>query len=141
MQELKVKGFSPGTAAERLSPKDVMLHNEREQSWDGKWGSRLTPMVPARAASTKTCTRSSRPRRRSARPACAVLLPCRRRLPMLGDHAGRRFLEFFAATIRNKNTRMAYYRAACHFFSWVVNHKNVELDDIEPIDVLALYEG
>jgi hypothetical protein len=28
-----------------------------------------------------------------------------------GDTAGRRFLEFFAATIRNKNTRMAYYRA------------------------------
>jgi hypothetical protein len=26
-----------------------------------------------------------------------------------GDHAARRFLEFFAATIRNKNTRMAYY--------------------------------
>ena len=36
-----------------------------------------------------------------------------------GDHAARRFLEFFAATIRNKNTRMAYYRAACHFFAWV----------------------
>ena len=31
-----------------------------------------------------------------------------------GDHATRRFLEFFAAQIRNKNTRMAYYRAACH---------------------------
>ena len=30
-----------------------------------------------------------------------------------GDHAARRFLEFFAATIRNRNTRMAYYRAAC----------------------------
>ncbi len=29
-----------------------------------------------------------------------------------GDKAARRFLEFFAATIRNKNTRMAYYRAA-----------------------------
>jgi hypothetical protein len=29
-----------------------------------------------------------------------------------GDHAAKRFLEFFAATIRNKNTRMAYYRAA-----------------------------
>jgi len=30
-----------------------------------------------------------------------------------GDQAARRFLEFFAATIRNKNTRMAYYRAVC----------------------------
>ena len=35
-----------------------------------------------------------------------------------GDAAARRFLEFFAATIRNKNTRMAYYRAACQFFAW-----------------------
>jgi hypothetical protein len=25
-----------------------------------------------------------------------------------GDKAARRFLEFFVATIRNKNTRMAY---------------------------------
>jgi hypothetical protein len=30
-----------------------------------------------------------------------------------GEHAVRRFLEFFAATIRNRNTREAYYRAAC----------------------------
>jgi hypothetical protein len=36
-----------------------------------------------------------------------------------GDHAARRFLEFFAATIRNKNTRMAYYRACCNFFGWL----------------------
>jgi transposase len=35
-----------------------------------------------------------------------------------GDQAARRFLEFFAATIRNKNTRMAYYRAVCDFFAW-----------------------
>jgi hypothetical protein len=26
-----------------------------------------------------------------------------------GDRAARRFLEFFAATIRNKNTRLAYW--------------------------------
>jgi integrase/recombinase XerD len=36
-----------------------------------------------------------------------------------GDQAARRFLEFFAATIRNKNTRMAYYRAVCDFFHLV----------------------
>jgi hypothetical protein len=44
-----------------------------------------------------------------------------------GDHAARRFLEFFAATIRNKNTRMAYYRAACRFFAWVERHEIGEL--------------
>ncbi len=36
-----------------------------------------------------------------------------------GDHAACRFIEFFAATIRNKNTRLAYYRAACNFFAWL----------------------
>jgi hypothetical protein len=41
-----------------------------------------------------------------------------------GDHATRRFLEFFAATIRNKNTRMAYYRAVTEFFAWVERHKS-----------------
>jgi len=28
------------------------------------------------------------------------------------------FLEFFAATIRNKNTRAAYVQAAAQFFRW-----------------------
>jgi site-specific recombinase XerD len=58
-----------------------------------------------------------------------------------GDHAARRFLEFFAAQIRNKNTRMAYYRAACHFFAWVEPHQIGELADIEPIHVAAYIEG
>jgi hypothetical protein len=57
-----------------------------------------------------------------------------------GAHAARRFLEFFAATIRNKNTRMAYYRAACHFFTWVEQHQIGELADIEPIHVAAYME-
>ena len=57
-----------------------------------------------------------------------------------GDHAARRFLEFFAATIRNKNTRMAYYRAAGNFFAWLEQHDIVELVDIEPIHVAAYIE-
>jgi site-specific recombinase XerD len=57
-----------------------------------------------------------------------------------GDHAARRFLEFFAAQIRNKNTRMAYYRAACHYFAWVEQHQIGELADIEPIHVAAYIE-
>ena len=54
-----------------------------------------------------------------------------------GDHAARRFLGFFAAQIRNKNTRMAYYRAVCHFFGWVGQHRIGELADIEPLHVAA----
>ena len=57
-----------------------------------------------------------------------------------GEHAARRFIEFFAATIRNKNTRMAYYRAACHFFAWVERHEIGGLADIEPIHVAAYIE-
>jgi site-specific recombinase XerD len=58
-----------------------------------------------------------------------------------GDHAARRFLEFFAAQIRNKNTRVAYYRAVCHFFAWVEQHRIGDLADIEPIHVAAYIEA
>jgi hypothetical protein len=55
-----------------------------------------------------------------------------------GDKAVRRFLEFFAATIRNRNTREAYYRAACSFFAWLDQNGIGALDDIEPLHV-SLY--
>src|SRR6266849_1574031 len=55
-----------------------------------------------------------------------------------GDQAARRFLEFFAATIRNKNTRMAYYRAVLQFFAWCDRHQLGQLVDIEPLHVAAI---
>jgi integrase len=58
-----------------------------------------------------------------------------------GDHAARRFVEFFPANIRNKNTRMAYYRAVCSFFAWVEQHNIGELADIEPVHVAAYIEA
>jgi integrase/recombinase XerD len=58
-----------------------------------------------------------------------------------GEHATRRFLEFFAATIRNRNTRMAYYRACCSFFAWLDLNGITELDEIEPIHVAAYIEA
>jgi site-specific recombinase XerD len=58
-----------------------------------------------------------------------------------GDKATRRFLEFFAATIRNKNTRMAYYRAVGQFFAWCDQHRIGELADIEPLHVAAYIEA
>ena len=54
-----------------------------------------------------------------------------------GNRAAKRFLEFFAASIENDNTRMAYYRAVCHFFGWVGQHQIGELADIEPLHVAA----
>jgi integrase/recombinase XerD len=54
--------------------------------------------------------------------------------------SSRRFLEFFAATIRNKNTRLAYYRAVVRFFTWCDRHKLTELVAIEPLHVAAYIE-
>jgi hypothetical protein len=36
----------------------------------------------------------------------------------LGDQASWRYVEFFAANIRNPNTRRAYVRACSRFFAW-----------------------
>ena len=40
-----------------------------------------------------------------------------------GDQAARRSLEFFATTIRNKNTRLAYLHAVEMFFAWCGRHR------------------
>jgi len=58
-----------------------------------------------------------------------------------GPHAARRFLEFFAATIRNKNTRAAYFHAVLRFFDWCDRNKLGQLADIEPLHVAAYIEG
>jgi site-specific recombinase XerD len=57
-----------------------------------------------------------------------------------GERASRRFLEFFVATIRNKNTREAYFRAVCRFFDWCEAAKLGDISDIEPIHVAAYIE-
>src|SRR5256712_8938295 len=58
-----------------------------------------------------------------------------------GAQATRRFLEFFAATIRNKNTRMAYYRAVVRFFAWCDHLQLGPIEDIEPLHVAAYIEA
>ncbi len=56
-----------------------------------------------------------------------------------GPRATKRFLEFFAANIRNRNTREAYYRALVDFFAWC-DDRGFGLLDIEPIVVAAYVE-
>jgi hypothetical protein len=50
------------------------------------------------------------------------LVPLTSKLPALiavaGERAQVRFLEFFAASIRNANTRRAYARAVVDFLAW-----------------------
>jgi site-specific recombinase XerD len=56
-----------------------------------------------------------------------------------GEKASRRFLEFFTANIRNRNTRLAYARAVQQFLQWSGEH-GLELLDIEPFHVAAFIE-
>jgi len=44
-----------------------------------------------------------------------------------GERAGMRFLEFFAANIRNPHTRRAYARAADEFLAWCAKAETREL--------------
>jgi site-specific recombinase XerD len=55
--------------------------------------------------------------------------------------AAKRFIEFFTANIRNRNTRTAYAHAASEFAAWCGRNKLNELRDIEPVHVAAYIES
>jgi integrase/recombinase XerD len=55
-----------------------------------------------------------------------------------GEAAAWRFVEFFAATIRNRNTRAAYAQAISQFFDWCEKHRIYTLEQVKPI-VIASY--
>ena len=61
------------------------------------------------------------------------------RLPALvaaaGERASIRFLEFFAANIRNPHTRRAYYRAAEEFLAWCASAGVSSIVDVQPLHV------
>ena len=54
--------------------------------------------------------------------------------------AAKRFLEYFAAHIRNPNTRRANFRAVREFSEWCRRNKLTEIVDVEPIHVAAYIE-
>ncbi|MHB8446878.1 MAG: tyrosine-type recombinase/integrase [Rudaea sp.] len=59
---------------------------------------------------------------------------------LIGDaRARRRFAEFFAAQIRNPNTRAAYYHAVRQFLAWA-DSLRLTLAGIEPVHVAAYIE-
>ncbi|QYO68912.1 hypothetical protein [Leptolyngbya sp. 7M] len=57
-----------------------------------------------------------------------------------GEHAARRFIEFFTATIRNPNTRQAYAQAVVQFFDWCDVHGVSDVRRTEPVIVAAYIE-
>jgi len=57
-----------------------------------------------------------------------------------GPRATKRFLEFFTANIRNKNTRLSYARAVAAFLAWC-DERRVSLQHIEPMIVAGYIEA
>src|SRR3546814_17658595 len=57
------------------------------------------------------------------------------------ERARLRFLEFFAATIRNPHTRRAYARAAGEFLAWVAARAITSLPGLQPLHVAAWIEA
>jgi site-specific recombinase XerC len=58
-----------------------------------------------------------------------------------GERASIRFLEFFAANIRNPHTRRAYYRAAEEFLAWCTSVGLSSIAAVEPVHVAAWIEA
>jgi integrase len=58
-----------------------------------------------------------------------------------GERAGMRFLEFFAANIRNPHTRRAYARAAEEFLGWCASIGVPSIAAVQPVHVAAWIEA
>ena len=56
------------------------------------------------------------------------------------EKTAERFFGFFTANIRNKNTRRAYYKAACRFSDWCACHGLPSLAAIKPVHVAGYIE-
>lgn len=57
----------------------------------------------------------------------------------MGEQAGRAFIDFFTAQIRNANTRAAYGRSVGRFLSWIED-RGVTLPQVEPFHIAAYIE-
>jgi site-specific recombinase XerD len=57
-----------------------------------------------------------------------------------GDSAARRFLEFFAANIRNPHTRRAYMRAVTDFLAWCEDYGVQSITQVQPLHVAGWIE-
>jgi site-specific recombinase XerD len=71
-------------------------------------------------------------------PETGALIPLQ--VAAAGETAARRFIEFFTANIRNRNTRAAYARAVAGFFRWCEGRGLCELARLEPVHVAAYVE-
>jgi site-specific recombinase XerD len=58
-----------------------------------------------------------------------------------GERAGMRFIEFFAANIRNPHTRRAYARAADEFLAWCSSAGVPSIGAVQPVHVATWIEA
>src|SRR5271155_554329 len=58
-----------------------------------------------------------------------------------GERAAMRFLEFFAANIRNPHTRRAYARAAEEFLAWCSDVGVPSIVAVQPVHVATWIEA
>jgi len=61
-------------------------------------------------------------------------------ITVAGDRASLRFLEFFAADIRNPHTRRAYSRAVADFLAWCEKHGVASITAVQPLHVATWIE-
>jgi site-specific recombinase XerD len=72
-------------------------------------------------------------------PAPVPALPVPALVAELGEAAAWRYVEFFAAAIRNPNTRRAYARACSRFLAWC-GQRGLSLPAVRPFHVAAWVE-
>lgn len=73
-----------------------------------------------------------------AGPLCPPALPAL--IADAGDRTRMRFIEFFAANIRNPNTRRAYARAIGDFLAWCAHYGIPSIGAVQPVHVAAWIE-
>jgi site-specific recombinase XerD len=73
-----------------------------------------------------------------ANPLCPPALPAL--IANAGDRTRMRFIEFFAANIRNPNTRRAYARAIGDFLAWCAHYGIPSIGAVQPVHVAAWIE-
>jgi site-specific recombinase XerD len=57
-----------------------------------------------------------------------------------GERAQERFIEFFTANIRNRNTRRAYAQAVSEFLAWCENRRVPSIAAVQPVHVAGYIE-
>jgi hypothetical protein len=71
-------------------------------------------------------------------PITSAVLPA---FAAAGERAGMRFLEFFAANIRNPHTRRAYARVADEFLAWCASAGVPSIGSVQPVHVATWIEA